>query len=167
MGHSLHPPPPPPASLCLSLSLATPKFVWWDNTAHCHKKLCATLLPNRSRLPIPRRTVHQSANLDWLMELATLRQGSLLPDECLSVWRHCRIPLDWLVILAGSRANACDLHSDDPGSRLGRNTGCPDTICVAFLSPSRKFRDRITSSTITAPCTSFPSHCSLTSYKLS
>jgi len=115
------------------------------NTAHSR----GTLLPGCSRLPVPRRTVYQSANLDWLMETATLRQGSLLPFHCAGSyvfsWRICRIP--WAL---EPRANICDSYSKVPVLHLDRNTGYPDTICVAFLSPFRNFRNSISGSVITA-----------------
>ena len=61
------------------LPMSTPRtFVWSDVTQLCR----GTLLPGRTRLPVPRRTVYQSASLDWLMETPTVRQGSLLPSHC-------------------------------------------------------------------------------------
>jgi hypothetical protein len=115
------------------------------NTAHC----CGTLLPGCARLPVTRRKVYQSANLDWLMETASLRQGSLLLCHCAGShvfsWRICRIA--WAL---EPRANNCDSYSKVPVLHLDRNTGYPDTICVAFLSPFRNFRNSISGSVITA-----------------
>lgn len=113
-------------------------------------QLCrGTLLPGRTRLPVPRRTVYQSANLDWLMETATLRQGSFFPSHCAGsyvfFWRSCRIP--WAL---EPRANNCVIRIPKFLFRISTGTQVIVTICVAFLSPFRNFQDNISGSVITA-----------------